>query len=353
MSKTILIFESVTGGGLVGQPLPPSLSAEGSAIRRAIVADFAAVAGVRVVEPVDARCLGPEPTPAHVTRIIVDPAHPIDLGAVAAGGDGVILIAPETDRILLALTEEMGRGGIRSLGSTPEAIALCADKLALAGHFERVGVPTPPTLALTPGSDWPEDWAGSGRVVVKPTDGAGAVATFVLPGSAPRPAWLRDRAGLIVQPFRPGEALSASFLVGPDGRAWLIAVGRQAIGIDPEGRVEYQGGTVPIALGEADLAPVRRAVESVRGLAGFVGVDFVRSEPAGIVEILEINPRLTTSIVALVRLARPGTIARAWLDLALGGRNPDDDPQFRAIRAATPVRFRADGSFDLNPRSDA
>ena len=438
---TVLIFESVTGGGFVGQPLPPSLALEGSAIRRAIVADFAAVAGVRVIEPVDARCLGPDQTPAEISRIIVDPAHPIDLGSLLAdprraGGviplssgvtgqrqgadtprspgrsavDGVILVAPETGEGLLRLAELVARSGGQSLGSDPEAIALCSDKLALAEHFERAGVPTPPTRALTPGLDWPEfptnpgpnrvspesrrvsilGWQGSTvlrnpgnerirsnhsgvteyrrplppgenswfrakpeLVVVKPTDGAGAVDTFLLSGSAPRPAWLRDRSGLIVQPFRPGVALSASFLVGRDGRARLIAVGRQSVGIEPDGRVEYRGGLLPIRLDDAGLAPVRRAVESVPGLLGFVGVDFLRDEPTGAVEVIEINPRLTTSIVGLVRLAPPGTIARAWLALASGTNAFDDGANFRAIRAAAPVWFRADGSLDLNLRTDA
>ena len=449
---------------MVGEALPPSLAAEGSAIRRAIVADFAAVAGVRVIEPVDARCLGPERPPANVTRIIVDPAHPIDLGSLAMGAgrslnlgrlvsgchgsvlrpvnpvgrslgargrstepvapnfapmyadnrirpqlgtncDGVILIAPETDGILLGLAEELDRAGLWSLGSTPEAIALCSDKLALAGHFERLGVPTPLTLALEPGVDWPEFPSGSGPnrvpfeslsvslpgwqgspvprnpgpepnvsnlsgvpgyrrplppgdssgfrgqpdfVVVKPTDGAGAVETFVLPGSAPRPVWLRNRDGMIVQPLRPGEALSASFLVGRDGRAHLIAVGRQVVAVEPDGQVNYRGGLLPIPLIENDLAPVCRAVESVPGLLGFVGVDFLRDELSGAVEVIEINPRLTTSIVGLVRLAPPGTVARAWLALASGTNAFDDGADFRAIRAAAPVRFRADGSPDLD-----
>ena len=409
-SKTILIFESVTGGGLAGEALPPSLSAEGSAIRRAIVAEFAAVAEVRVIEPVDARCLGPEPPPANVARIIVDPANPIDLGSLGVGADGVILIAPETGGGLLGLAETVAQSEVRSMGSTPEAIALCSDKLALAEHFERAGVPTPPTRALTPGLDWPEfptnpgpnrvspesrsvsilGWKGStvlrnpgnerirsnhsgiteyrgplppgenswlrakpGFVVVKPTDGAGAVDTFLLSGSAPRPAWLRDRSGLIVQPFRPGVALSASFLVGRDGRARLIAVGRQSVAVEPDGRVAYQGGTVPIPFAEEDLAVVRRAIESVRGLAGFVGVDFLQVEPIKAIEILEINPRLTTSIVGLVRLAPAGTIARAWLALASGTNAFDDGANFLAIRSAAPVRFRLDGSLDLNLRTDA
>ena len=355
-ATTVLIDEWVTGGGLVGHPLPASLAAEGAAIRRAVVADFAAVDGVRVVELIDARCLDPRAVAAaapNVTPIIADPAHPIDLGSLADRADGVIVVAPETAGVLLGRARDLARSGGRSLGSTPEAIALASDKHALADHFAQVGVPTPPTIRLTPGETWPDFPSGAGRVVVKPSDGAGAVATFVLPTSVPRPAWLHDRAGFIVQPFRPGRVGSASFLVGPDGRAHLIAVGRQVVAVEPDGQVTYRGGVVPIPLTEGDLAPVRRAVESVPGLLGFVGVDFIQSEPTGAVEVIEINPRLTTSIVGLVQLAPPGMIARAWLDLVFSARNPDDDPDFRAIRSAPSVRFGADGSLDLARRTDS
>ncbi len=143
-------------------------------------------------------------------------------------------------------------------------------------------------------------------MVIKPVDGAGAVATFVLGADRPSLPRAGRRSPALIQPYRPGPALSASFLVGRDGRAHLIAVGRQEIAIEAGGRVTYAGGELPVPTAEVDLAPVRRAVESVPGLRGFVGVDFIAVEPTGLVEVIEINPRVTTSIVGLVRLAPPG-----------------------------------------------
>src|SRR4051794_17830316 len=53
--RSILIYEGVTGGGLAGQPLPPSWAAEGHAMRRAIAGDFASLGDVQVVMTLDAR----------------------------------------------------------------------------------------------------------------------------------------------------------------------------------------------------------------------------------------------------------------------------------------------------------
>ena len=327
---------------MAGRPLPESWASEGSAIRRAIVAEFAAVEGVQVIETVDARCLDERLESQQSTRIVADSA-PVDLGASAKLADASIVVAPETDGELARLAELVERAGGRSLGSTPEAIALCGCKLRMARHFAEVGVPTPPTQAFSPASGLPWVDSPSGRVVVKPVDGAGSVATFVLGASSPCPPEWSRRSVALIQPFRPGRSLSASFLVGLDGRAKLLAVGSQRVEVGGQGQVRYLGGEVPVSFSPLDLAPVRKAVESVPGLFGFVGVDFLDSGEG--VEVLEINPRLTTSIVGLVRLAPPGTIARAWLGLAFEASDGKPENELEAIRSASPVRFGADGSI--------
>ncbi len=67
--------------------------------------------------------------------------------------------------------------------------------------------------------------------------------------------------------------------------------------------------------------------------------------------MIEINPRVTTSIVGLVRLAPPGTIARAWLTCLLEPGGDDLGPDFAAIRSAPPVRFQADGTIRSTPEA--
>ena len=63
------------------------------------------------------------------------------------------------------------------------------------------------------------------------------------------------------------------------------------------------------------LPQVEPAVAAIEGLRGFVGVDFIWDPERAHATILEINPRPTTSIVALCRLlasglARPGVAGR-------------------------------------------
>jgi predicted ATP-grasp superfamily ATP-dependent carboligase len=335
----ILVHESVTGGFLVDRDLPPSWVAEGAAMLLAISEDFAAVPGVRVLATIDARLPIGTP-PGVVFHLVYDPASQ-SIAGLAARSDYTALIAPETDGLLAETTRSIIRAGGRPLGSEPDAVELVADKARLAAHFEARGIPTPASRVLDPSRGLPADW--DGPLVIKPVDGAGSLETFVVVDRR-IPAALEPGRKMLVQPLCPGRPMSASFLVDREGRAWLIAVGLQRVEPDGEGRISYQGGTVP-ARTSVDVAGVARAVDTVPGLRGFVGVDFL-DDGRGSAVILEINPRPTTSYVGLARLAPAGTIAGAWLAAISTGLVGTDWPdRLRSLREHPPVAFGADGSI--------
>ena len=82
---------------------------------------------------------------------------------------------------------------------------------------------------------------------------------------------------------------------------------------------------------------LRRAVASIPGLRGFVGVDFLWNPARCEAVVLEINPRPTTSFVGLSRLLPAGWLARAWL-ACCGAWEP---PFERPIDLAEIVHARA------------
>jgi predicted ATP-grasp superfamily ATP-dependent carboligase len=303
----VLVHEYVTGGGLAGEPLHPSWAAEGRAMRRALAADFAAVPGVRVVMTLDAR-LPDEPGPWTTVR--VGPGQErATLARLASEAEYTTLIAPETGGILADRARWIAVVGGRSLGSSPEAIELTGDKLRLAEHLASHGIATPAVRVVVPADGLPE--AFDYPAVLKPIDGAGSVDTFFVASATDVPVQARTQSRALLQPFVVGDPMSASFLVASDGGVFLIGVGRQHIE-RRDGRFVYRGGSVP-AVVSASLDPVRRAVASVPGLRGFVGADFIGNASQGLVTVLEINPRLTTSYVGLRQLLPRGRLAEAWL----------------------------------------
>jgi predicted ATP-grasp superfamily ATP-dependent carboligase len=292
---TVFVYEDVTATGAGGDPRSPpapSLLTEGRAMRDAVAADFAAVPGARVVQPGE---------------------FPLD--RLAADADFTLVIAPECGGRLEHLCREVLRVGGRLLGPSPDAVRLTADKLALARHWEKAGVPTPATWEL---GDEPADVP----VVVKPRDGAGSQATALwerletCPKEDP-PQW---PGPMLAQAHVPGLAASVAFLIGPSQTVPLVPC-EQLLSAD--GRFTYRGGRLPLP---ADLAAratriATAAVSCVGGLLGYVGVDVVLA-PDGRDWAIEINPRLTTSYVGLRRLAR-FNLAAAMLAVVRGDSSTD------------------------------
>lgn len=287
-----------------------SLRAEGAAMRAAVRADFAQIADWQTVT------LTESADEAREFRLLVRNA------------DFTLLIAPETAGILAERCRWVLAEGGKLLGPTLSAIELCSDKLALAEHWRRAGVPTPAT-ALWPGAS---AGAPTGQFVIKPRFGAGCASTFR--GLPPQ----CEDENLIVQPWVTGMAASVAFLIGPSLPIALVPVQQRLI---QEGaQLRYVGGALPLATELADRAERigRQAITAVAGLAGYVGVDIVLGDD-GLDWAIEINPRMTTSYVGLRQLCASNLMA-ALIDVA-HGRQPD------LLWKKGQVRFDAAGTCEV------
>jgi predicted ATP-grasp superfamily ATP-dependent carboligase len=340
-TRTILIYEHVTAAGPPGS-YPASILAEGRAMRRALAADYAAVAGVRVVVILSEH-LPDDPGPWEIVRSGDDRGSAFDSQVRRA--DLTVLIAPERGMVLMGLAIDLELHGNRSLGPTSEAIGLAGHKAALGRHLRSLGVATPECRLIEYGERLPEDF--SYPAVLKPMDGAGSIDTFLIDGpDALHPKRLLAD-GAVIQPYIPGEPMSATFLVAPDGRALLVGVGRQRIEIQAHGRIVYRGGIIPAGL-DPSCDEARRAVAAVPGLRGLVGVDFIRDPATGRDTIIEINPRPMTSVVGLCRLLPPGALAAAWL-AAADGTLAESVDLAALVHAQRPLAFEPDGTIFPSP----
>jgi predicted ATP-grasp superfamily ATP-dependent carboligase len=265
-----------------------SLHGEGRAMLSAVLEDFRRIPGVEAVT--------------------LDGRDGRDTIAEAAlRGDHTLLIAPEFDGILAERCRWVEEAGGRLLGPSSGAVRLCADKLSLCDHLRAAGVPTPTSNAT------------SFPVVLKPRDGAGSQATFLvhnlqeLDRAEARAAADGWRGELILQPFVPGTPASVAVLVGPAGCVPLMPAAQH---LSDDGRFRYLGGRVPLPaeLRVRAMTLARRAVEALAGLRGYVGVDVVLGDND---QVIEINPRLTTSYVGLRALAETN-LAEAMLRVVGG-----------------------------------
>ena len=259
---------------------------------------------------------------------------------LAASADFTLVIAPECGDLLETRCRWVEDAGGRSLSPSSAAVRLTGDKLALGRHLHQAKVPTPECQPADPHSSPTLRFP----LVCKPRQGAGSQATFLVrnreewagcAAKAHAEAWQGD---WLVQPLVAGNAVSVAFLVG-ERRTVPLAPASQELSAD--GRFRYQGGRLPLApaLAERAVRLGRRAVDTVAGLRGYVGVDLILGEcPEGSQDwVIEINPRLTTSYIGLRALAATN-LAEAMLRVVQGEDLPDP------IWHAGPVHFRPDGA---------
>jgi predicted ATP-grasp superfamily ATP-dependent carboligase len=303
----------------------------------AVIADFASIPGVA------ARTL------VYHGRVVSVPAscetistanEEDDFRRHAAEADYTLVIAPETAGVLRARCRMVEEAGGKLLGPSANAVEQISDKWWLGEELRSRGIAVPAAV------EWPApNVSPSFPAVWKPRRGAGAESTFVVQSFAELEAcrlealndgWCGTR---ILQPYCPGKAASAGFLIGPAQRISLPAC-EQLLSMGR--RIRYLGGLVPLEKNLADRAVrlAERAVDSLTGLLGYVGVDVVLGESKDGSDdwVIEVNPRLTTSYAGYRALTR-ANLAEAMLKVAEAGKPPVIDWN------QGPVGFRADGTI--------
>jgi predicted ATP-grasp superfamily ATP-dependent carboligase len=305
----------------------------------ALLEDLGRIPGVETVTVLDERC--PATPPGPPPRRIRPRHEEAAFRDLAQSADGALVIAPECDDILQTRCRWLEEVGCRLLGPSSAAVALAGDKHALAHHLRQAGLPTPACQPWTPRLTLPDD---AYPVVWKPRHGAGSQATFLVNSAAglevcePRARSEGWQGEALVQPFVPGLAASVAFLTG-----WghPIALPPATQHLSADGRFHYAGGAVPLPphLAIRAMCLGQRAVATLAGLRGYVGVDLILGDAADGSRdwVIEINPRLTTSYIGL-RVLACTNLAEAMLQAATGRPVAP-----LAWRSGT-VRFRLDGT---------
>ncbi len=330
----VFVYEWVTGGGLLTHegPLPNSLLVEGLAMVQAVAADFAAVSNTKVSLLQDLRVV--QISTPGTDRISVGSVseHNEVFAQLCRSADAVLLIAPEIDGVLSHAVAEAEAHQASLISPDSAFVAVTSDKHETAQRLAAAGVPVPDGHRLEEDDSLPQ-----GQVypaVIKPTDGAGSEAVYVLTGPQDAPPRVGPQR---LEPLLPGITASVSLLTGPAG-IWPLPPCRQRLSLD--GRLRYLGGTTELAAGLASRATqlAVQAVEALPTARGYVGVDLVLgADPRGAEDyVIEVNPRLTTSYVGL-RFASWRNLAHEMLAVAKGQDTTlDFDPQ--------PLEFSPDGA---------
>jgi tyramine---L-glutamate ligase len=316
--------EFITGGGLCGEPLPESLAKEGAMMREALLRDLEALNQFDITCMFDARLSLSPLTRKSIMVGLEDDFNKVFKKALKKA-DYVWLIAPETDGILLNLSEVVYESKAILLGCGYDATLTGTSKSL---SFEALQAAKINTLPVYGGEDlmqqaFFDDMLGLNlaKWVAKPEDGAGCEGIRLFDTLQDLRDWLKQDNQYLhyfAQPFQAG--ISASFcMLCRDGKAWLLSSNLQHIacngstfsltGITLNGAQAYAKRFETIA---------RKIAQMLPDALGYVGVDVMIDIENDTVFVIDINPRLTTSYVGLQQ-AMAYNPARLIVDCVLNG----------------------------------
>ncbi len=291
----IFVFEYITGGGMLDCSLPPSLTREGDLMLEALVSDLCELDGVDILITRDRRLT--DVTLPVTCRFVEHAEHfPSAWNESLHAVDAVWPIAPEHHGTLARICEAVLAAGKILLSSPPEAVRSTSSKLETTRRLAAVGVPVVPTFGR-------DDVLPNikGRWVLKPDDGVGCVGIRVCQDRDTLcREWdrLPEALAYVAQPFVDGVAASIS-LLAKAGEAALLSVNRQRIALMDDAIVLL--GCVVNGISSGDGSPFERLGRDIAAalpdLWGYTGVDLIVA--ASGLQVLEVNPRLTTSYVGL------------------------------------------------------
>ncbi len=266
-SDEVFLFEYATCGA--SQELEPSIAVEGLGMFKTLLEGFEGV--LTFVDP----------------RISYFPQYPRtndasqDFENALEKAEFALMTAPESALMLYNLVKQVEKSGAVNLGSGSKAVKVAGDKYLAYKKLAKVKTPKS------------EIWKGGSAsldfpLIAKPRDGVSCEGISLVEDED---ALSKIPKGFLVQKYVPGRAMSASLLVGDEVN--ILSVNTQEI----EDFV-YSGAKLPVEI--EDTEEIIKTAEAIKGLFGYIGIDFVLSKDGGI-SIIEINPRATTPIVTLKR----------------------------------------------------
>ncbi len=334
----IFVFEFVTGGGTLSDKsagaASSSLLAQGAAMAKTLVADLDQLDSVEVIAMRDSRIDAKQL--AYRDEVVVHSGDEqrLRFRELASSADYTILIAPESNGHLVDRCEVVEGCGGRLLSPGSQFVSLASDKHTTNRLLKKKGVNVPCSLLLDEVTELPEGW--NPPFVKKPRWGAGSEDVCLIQDFQISTV---DSQESVLELYVVGMSTSVGVLCGPNQQFTLPSCSQALVS---DGRFGYLGGSYPL---EEHLAQRAKHLtcEALRALpetTGYIGLDIIlgRARDGSDDMLIEVNPRLTTSYVAL-SAACTTNLAGAMLDFALGKRvelSFDDRP----------LEFTADGKIE-------
>lgn len=245
----------------------------------------------------------------------IPPKKPVDL---------VFIIAPSIGRTLYNFVKSCEDEGLDVMDSPSTAVFLATDKALMAKNLDIHGIRTAKTI-ISRFDDGLRNIEKAlsvhGKVVVKPADGDGCAGLSLISSLDEAHQALNavkqstKLPYFIIQEFIEGLNLSVCLLASDDV-VLPLSINMQMIHLrGPKDTSSYTGSIVPYEHNDKVIQIAVKTIKSLGHVKGFFGVDLVLRE--GEPYVIEVNPRLTTSYLALREVSEENVLemlVKAYFD---------------------------------------
>ena len=266
---------------------------------RALVEDLLMLHGVELYVPLDWRLSGKDLLPLSDSLHIVEVNDGERIEEILSGLIGqceaVWPVAPESDNILSGICKLVEDHDKLLLSSSAHATEIAENKFNTYTCLTRFNIAAVATELFTEQSGYSQgDW------VLKPIDGVGCEGSYLIQNNLDYQQvlyLLENLSGYIIQPYIRGKSLSLSCLF-KQGRGWLLCCNQQQITVVNR---EFSLTECQVNMHPDQHERYQKLIDNIAraipGLWGYAGIDFIEAEQG--LQVLEINPRLTTSYAGI------------------------------------------------------
>ncbi len=327
-SKSVLLYEYISGGGIKNTQGFEFLIPEGFGMLSSLIKDFTQL-GIKTHTLIDNRIssqfvnthselINQESLTYTILPLLVDFKE--EFFEMLSIVDYVLCIAPEFTNILYNIVKSVEERILPHqslLNLSAKATQLFTDKLNTESYLHSLGFQAPISYEL---NLWdPDEMRGNSELVVKPFDGVGASDTYCVSSGVQTDIrktlqQIKENSPnqrFIIQEKIKGIPLSA-FIASRKGKITYFTINFQEINLkkihDGVKQIEYLGGYTPYTkiLPEikTKIHNLAYRISSDFNLTGFFGIDFIYDTSKPSYSIVDINPRVTTPYIAISDLFR-------------------------------------------------
>ena len=286
----ILIYEYVTGGGLINEDLSSTLLNEAKLITSNLYSDMRASDGVSFNFFLDERLNNLVTSESIlINRKNIKKIYDKDF---LKKFDYILPILPETNLDLYKYVKFLEENKINKIISDKKIISLLSNKLSFYNFFISHNINTIPTYAINDIRKIKK----LKNLIVKDKYGAGCSFVKIFKGPSDK-GFSGYNNNYIVQPYIHGQSYSISAFFSRDD-IYLLSINKQDIkikqGFIKLNKIIVNDKTVGCTKIYVLLERIKYMLPK---LYGYIGIDIIINDKG--LHLVEINPRLTTSYIGL------------------------------------------------------